>query len=83
MEIKSLKETDFGTICRAFGKAFADYELQLNDTQLQAMLTRRGYLPELSFGAFDGDERASGTICLKYCSIIQKRCLYTGTWGLR
>ena len=54
MEIKSLKETDFGTICRAFGKAFSDYELQLNDTQLQAMFTRRGYLPELSFGAFDG-----------------------------
>ena len=62
MEIKSLKETDFGTICRAFGKAFADYELQLNDTQLQAMLTRRGYLPELSFGAFDGDELVAFTL---------------------
>ena len=62
MEIKSLKETDFGTICRAFGKAFADYELQLNDAQLQAMLTRRGYLPELSFGAFDGDELVAFTL---------------------
>lgn len=62
MEIKSLKETDFGTICKAFGKAFADYELQLNDTQLQAMLIRRGYLPELSFGAFDGDELVAFTL---------------------
>lgn len=62
MEIKSLRHTGFGTIYRAFGKAFADYEIQLNELQLQAMLTRRGYHPELSFGAFDGDELVAFTL---------------------
>lgn len=62
MEIKSLCHTGFGIIYRAFGRAFADYEIQLNELQLQAMLTRRGYLPELSFGAFDGDELVAFTL---------------------
>ena len=53
MEIKSLAQTDFSTIFGAFNQAFADYEMQLNSTQLQTMLKRRGFNPDLSFAAFD------------------------------
>lgn len=56
MEIKSLKNTNFDTIFTAFSKAFADYELQLNKTQLQAMFKRRGFNPNLSFAAFEAGE---------------------------
>lgn len=61
MEIKSLQDTDFHTLNKAFSGAFADYEVHINECQLQAMLTRRGYLSELSFGAFDGDELVAFT----------------------
>lgn len=37
MEIRSLAQTDFTTIFDGFSRAFADYELQLNKEQLQAM----------------------------------------------
>lgn len=50
--IKSLKEISFDTIFEAFNKAFEDYEMQLNKEELQAMLNRRGFVPELSFAAF-------------------------------
>ena len=53
MEIKSLEKTEFETIFRAFSQAFADYEVQWNKEQLKAMLKRRGFVPELSFAAFD------------------------------
>lgn len=53
MEIKSLGETDFDIVFEAFNRAFADYEIQLNKEQLQTMLKRRGFDPELSFAAFD------------------------------
>ena len=62
MEIKSLYSTGFDTLFKAFSRAFADYEMQVNELQLQAMLTRRGYLPKLSFGAFDGDELVAFTL---------------------
>lgn len=54
MEIKSLGKTDFDTIFKAFSMAFADYELQQDKGQLQAMLKRRGFNPDLSFAAFEG-----------------------------
>ena len=54
MEIKSLEKTDFATLFRAFGRAFADYLVLLYAEQLRAMLTRRGFDPALSFAAFDG-----------------------------
>lgn len=41
---------------KAFEQAFADYEMQLNKVQLQTMLNRRGFNPELSFAAFEGEE---------------------------
>ena len=56
MEIKSLAQTDFDTLFKAFNQAFADYEIQKNDVELKAMLKRRGYCPELSFAAFDGND---------------------------
>ncbi len=54
--IKSLKNIPFTTLFTAFEKAFSDYEMQLNSKELQTMLNRRGFIPELSFGAFEGNE---------------------------
>jgi ribosomal protein S18 acetylase RimI-like enzyme len=62
MEIKSLIETDFDTIFRAFNQAFADYEIQLDKEQLQTMIKRRGFNPSLSFAAFEGNEIVAFTL---------------------
>lgn len=62
MEIRSLHDIGFATLFKAFSRAFADYEVQINELQLQTMLTRRGYPPKLSFGAFDGDELVAFTL---------------------
>lgn len=62
MEIKSLGKTDFDTIFKAFNQAFADYEVQLDKVQLQTMLKRRGFNPDLSFAAFDGNEMVAFTL---------------------
>ena len=62
MEIRSLHNIGFDTLFKAFSQAFADYEVQVDKLQLQAMLTRRGYLPKLSFGAFDEDELVALTL---------------------
>jgi ribosomal protein S18 acetylase RimI-like enzyme len=59
MEIKSVKETDFETIFKAYDNAFADYDVQINKEQLQAMLKRRGFNPDLSFAVFEGNEIVS------------------------
>lgn len=56
MEIKSLGSTSFDTLFKAFSRAFAEYEIQPDKTELQAMFKRRGFLPDLSFAAFEGDE---------------------------
>jgi len=50
--IKSLSKTSFDDIFIAFQEAFKDYEMQLNKIELQTMLNRRGFEPDLSFGAF-------------------------------
>ena len=62
MEVKSLAKTNFETIYNAFNQAFADYEMQLNAAQLQTMLKRRGFNPDLSFAAFENDEIVSFTL---------------------
>ena len=62
MEIKSLENTCFGTLFEAFGQAFADYAVQLDETQLRRMLRRRGFDPRLSFAAFDGERIAAFTL---------------------
>ena len=45
----------------AFGQAFADYEVQLDKTELLTMLERRGFDPKASFAAFDRDKIVSFT----------------------
>ncbi|MDR0232412.1 MAG: GNAT family N-acetyltransferase [Dysgonamonadaceae bacterium] len=62
MEIKSLSKITFDTIFKAFNQAFADYEVQLNKEQLQTMLKRRGFNPNLSFAAFDENEIVAFTL---------------------
>ena len=62
MTIKSLTKTDFDTIYQAFSQAFADYEFQRNKEELQTMLKRRRFNPDLSFAAFDGDEIVAFTL---------------------
>lgn len=62
MEIKSLGKTDFETIFIAFSKAFADYDIQLNASELKTMLKRRGFNPELSFAAFVGEQIVAFTL---------------------
>jgi ribosomal protein S18 acetylase RimI-like enzyme len=61
--IKTLKGIDFSIIYDAFAKAFADYEvLPLSSDQILQMVTRRGFDPELSFGAFNNDALVSFTL---------------------
>jgi len=56
MIIKTLQKIDFSVIHKAFSKAFVDYELPpMSLVQLKQMLTRRGYNPEISFGAFSNN----------------------------
>ena len=54
IRIKSLKNTSFDELFEAFRQAFAEYEMQLNRAELQAMLKRRGFDPEFSFAACNG-----------------------------
>lgn len=61
MEIKSLGNTSFDELFEAFKQAFADYELQLNKNEYRSMLKRRGFNPNLSFAAFDGNKIVSFT----------------------
>lgn len=62
MEIQSLDKVNFDTIFTAFSQAFADYEVQVNKVQLQTMLKRRGFNPNLSFAAFEGDKIVAFTL---------------------
>ena len=62
MTLKSLTKTNFDTIYQAFSLAFADYEFQRNKEELQTMLKRRRFNPDLSFAAFDGDEIVAFTL---------------------
>jgi ribosomal protein S18 acetylase RimI-like enzyme len=54
--IKSLEGINFSVIFEAFSEAFKDYEIQLDSVELKNMLHRRGFVPELSFGAFDDNK---------------------------
>jgi len=59
--IKSLDKISFDLLYKSFNEAFKDYELQLNPKELETMLNRRGFVPKLSFGAFDDDKLVSFT----------------------
>ncbi len=63
MEIKSLENTGFKDVHVAFSKAFADYGLPpMSEEQLFQMVSRRGFDPSLSMGAFEGGELVSFTL---------------------
>ena len=62
IEIKSLGKTKFETIFKAFSKAFADYEIQLNADELKTMWKRRGFNPDLSYAAFTDDNIVAFTL---------------------
>jgi ribosomal protein S18 acetylase RimI-like enzyme len=53
---KSLEDTSFDALFEAFNKAFWDYEIRINRDQLAVLLQRRGFVPGLSFAAFEGEE---------------------------
>ena len=61
MEIKSLAGAGSDTVFDAFSRAFADYEMQLDKRQLEAMLKRRGFDPALSFAAYEDGKIVSFT----------------------
>lgn len=61
IEIMSLHNAGPDRIFEAFNGAFADYEVQLDRTELFTMLSRRGFDPKASFGAFDADKIVSFT----------------------
>ncbi|MCL1973838.1 MAG: GNAT family N-acetyltransferase [Bacteroidetes bacterium] len=62
MEIRSLEKTNFETIAKACMQAFSDYEIQLNAEELKTMWKRRGFSPDLSFAAFEGEDIAAYTL---------------------
>ena len=57
--IKSLKDISFDELFISFNEAFGSYEVQVNKEELLVMLKRRGFVKELSFGAFE-DGRLGG-----------------------
>jgi len=80
-KINSLKDKSFDALYESFQDAFADYEMQVNKEELERMLIRRGFVPELSFGAFDGDKLVAFTFngIGKYCGIETAYDTGTGT----
>jgi ribosomal protein S18 acetylase RimI-like enzyme len=62
--IRTLSHDDFESLCAAFTAAFSDYVVRLSPSreQLLEMFTRRGWVPELSVGAFDGDRMVAFTV---------------------
>ncbi|HKO56123.1 MAG TPA: GNAT family N-acetyltransferase [Thermoanaerobaculia bacterium] len=61
--LRPLTADDFETLYAAFREAFSDYVVPFAPTreQLLEMLTRRGWKPELSVGAFDGERMVGFT----------------------
>lgn len=60
--IKSLKDISFDELFISFNEAFGSYEVQVNKEELCVMLKRRGFVKELSFGAFENDRLISFTL---------------------
>jgi len=62
--IRTLRHDDFESLFAAFTAAFSDYVVKLSPTreQLLEMFTRRGWVPELSVGAFDGETMVAFTV---------------------
>lgn len=62
MEIRSLENIDFDTLFEGFSNAFSDYEIHFDRSEVRSMLIRRGYMPQLSFAAFDEDRIVAFTL---------------------
>lgn len=64
IEIRPLTGVPFETIFEAFVLGFSDYVVRMQPTfpDLVEMWTRRGMVPELSVGAFDGDRLVGFTL---------------------
>ena len=60
-QIKSLKGISLDELYKSFENAFSDYEVQITKPQLEALLIRRGYYSELSFGAFSKNKLVAFT----------------------
>jgi ribosomal protein S18 acetylase RimI-like enzyme len=60
--IKSLDTLSFESLFIAFNNAFNDYEIQVNNEELRLMLSRRGFVPSLSFGLFEDDKLIAFTL---------------------
>jgi ribosomal protein S18 acetylase RimI-like enzyme len=58
IEIRPLTGVPFEVIFDCFAQGFSDYVIRMQPSRddLREMLTRRGYVPELSVGAFDGEQ---------------------------
>ncbi len=62
MKIETLEKISFDTLYTAFNEAFGNYEVQVNKDELRVVLKRRGFVPELSFGAFENNNLVSFTL---------------------
>jgi ribosomal protein S18 acetylase RimI-like enzyme len=64
MVIRPLTAADFDAVHAAFVAAFSDYVVPFSPTreQLSEMFTRRGWVPEASIAAFDGDQIVAFTL---------------------
>ncbi len=85
IEIKRLRvlseELSLDDLCEAWQLCFIDYGLNVTKTQIFNMLSRRGYLAELSFGAFSDNKMISMTLnCLgRYNGVPSLYDTSTGT----
>jgi len=61
IEIRNLAQVNNLDLFTAFAEAFRDYEITLDKNEHERMLRRRGFNPELSFGAFDHGKLVSFT----------------------
>jgi ribosomal protein S18 acetylase RimI-like enzyme len=64
VNLRSLEGETFEAIHAAFAEAFSDYIVRLSPTPdgLREMLTRRGWVPELSVGVYDGAKLVAFTL---------------------
>ena len=62
MEIRSLENICFDALFEGFSNAFSDYEIHFDKSEVQSMLIRRGYIPYLSFAAFEGGKIVAFTL---------------------
>lgn len=62
VEIKSLSCAGTETVIDAFLRAFADYAVSFDRNQIEAMLVRRGFCADMSYGAFVGNDIVAFTL---------------------